>query len=189
MLQRAFVPTAGATRYDTVAILLHWLVALLIIGVGGIALAFGYGPRAMRPFWLNLHGTIGVVMFAIIIVRVLWRIWHTPPALPVRTQRFVVLVSEGFHHLMYGLMLAIPTLGLISFIWHARIFDFGLFRVVPGIVADRAIYHPTQNLHVWLAYGMMAAFVVHVLAALWHQFILRDDLISRMLPGAKKVSG
>ena len=182
MLHRTSEPAAGVAKYDNVAVLLHWIVALLVISVGGIGLAFGYGPRAMRPFWLNLHGVIGLVMFAAIILRVLWRVWHQPPALPEGTGRLVEIASTYFHFFMYALMLAIPALGLISFIGHARIFNFGLFRIVPGVAANRVIYHPTQDLHVWLAYGLMAAFVIHVIAVLWHQFIQRDDLVSRMLP-------
>ena len=183
MLNRAGSSVAGGMRYDNIAIMLHWVVALLIISVGVIGLAFGYGPRAMRPYWLNLHGVVGLVTFVAIIVRVLWRVWHRPPALPAGTGRLVSIASKGFHHLVYVLMIVIPVLGLISYIWHARSFDVGLLRIVPGIAANRAIYHPTQDLHVWLAYGLMAALVIHVLAVFWHQCIRRDDLITRMLPG------
>ena len=84
--------------------------------------------------------------------------------------------------LLYALMFVIPIIGIVTFIWHGRIFDFGLFRVNFGIARNRAIFHPTEDIHGYLAYALFGLAGVHVLAALWHHFIRRDGLLLRMWP-------
>ena len=168
-------------RYATSTILLHWIVAALIVVVGGIGLAFGAVPRPARPFWLNLHTTIGVVMTLFIVARIGWRIFLTPPVFLAGEFRSLEVLSKGVHLLMYVLMGAVPATGLVAFIWHGRVFDFGAFVMDFAIVSTRAIYHPVQSIHTCLAYGLCATIAIHVLAALWHQFVLRDNLVGRML--------
>ena len=168
--------------YDPMAIALHWSVALLIVLVGAIGLMFDGLPRPEKAFWLNLHAVVGIALFALVLVRTVWRLSHVPPALPPTTGKAAARGAQVLHGLMYALMIAIPAVGLISFLWHARVFEFGLFTVDPGIAADRAIYKPTQKLHAWLTYGLIGALVLHIGASLWHQYGLRDGLLTRMSP-------
>jgi cytochrome b561 len=86
------------------------------------------------------------------------------------------------HLLLYALMFLIPIIGIVTFIWHGRAFNFGLFRVDFGIRSNRAIFHPTEDVHGYLAYALLALVGIHVLAALWHQFIRRDGVMLRMWP-------
>ena len=82
-------------------------------------------------------------------------------------------------------MLAIPPLGIVAFVWHGRAFDFGLFRIDFGVKSDRAIFHPAEDYHGWLVYTLFALVALHALAALWHHFIRRDDVLRRMWPGPR----
>ena len=173
-------------RYDRVAIALHWVVAILIAAVGAVGLMFDNVLHPAKAFWLNLHAIFGLVLFGFILARTTWRLTHPAPALPPGTSMITALSAKVLHRLMYLLMLAIPLIGLISFLWHARVFDFGLFRLDPSIAANRAISRPTQTLHAWLTYALIAALALHVLAALWHHFVLRDGLLARMMPRALK---
>ena len=168
-------------RYSKPAIGLHWLVAVLIVIVGAIGLYFGWARRGEKPFWLNLHATVGMAMLIAICARVVYRLAHRPPPLPDGTSRIEEMAAKGAHFLMYVLMVAIPAAGLVAFIWHARIFDFGAFQVDLGVTSDRSIFHPAQSIHKWLAYGFFIVVGLHVLAAVWRQFILRDHLLERML--------
>ena len=68
------------TRYDLVAIVLHWMIAALVLIVGVLGLFFEAIPRASRLFYINLHTTIGLVMFGLILMRLLWRLTHPAPA-------------------------------------------------------------------------------------------------------------
>jgi cytochrome b561 len=80
------------------------------------------------------------------------------------------------------LMFVIPLVGVVTFLFHGRVFDFGLFQLNFGIQKNRAIFHPTEDLHGYLAYALFAFAGMHATAALWHQFILHDALLGRMWP-------
>jgi cytochrome b561 len=167
--------------YPNSTIALHWVVAALILIVGGLGLAFGSAPRSMRPLFLNLHATAGLVMSIAIAARIIWRLVQTPPNFPAGPSRTLERASKLLHHLMYALMFAIPLTGLIAFIWHGRIFHFGAFVLNFGVLSERSVFHPAQTIHVWLAYGLFGSITVHVLATIWHQFFVRDHLLGRML--------
>ena len=168
-------------RYTNPAIFLHWLVAVLIIAVAGIGLYFGVAPRGERPFWLNLHAIIGLAMAIAIVARLAWRLAQAPPPSLVGSSRREELAAQAVHFLMYVMMIAVPAFGLVAFIWHARIFDFGMFQLNFGVASERGVYSPAQSFHRWLAYGFLIVIALHVLAALWHRFVLRDQLFERIL--------
>jgi cytochrome b561 len=75
-----------------------------------------------------------------------------------------------------------PVLGIVTFIWHGRVFDFGVFKVDFAVAKNRAIFNPTEEIHRYLAYALFTLAGLHVSAALWHQFIRRDGLLARMWP-------
>jgi cytochrome b561 len=74
---------------------------------------------------------------------------------------------------------------VITFVYHGRVFDFGLFKINFGIPINLAIFHPTEDLHGYLAYALFAVAGIHALMALWHQFVLKDGLINRMWPSRR----
>jgi cytochrome b561 len=165
--------------YGRTAVILHWSVAILIVAVGAVGLMFGNVLHAAKGFWLNLHAIAGVFLLMLAAVRTAWRLTHPAPPLhgAAGATKFI---GAATHAAMYALMLAIPIVGLVSFLWHDRIFDFGVVKFSPGIAADKAVYHPTQTLHAWLTYGLIAILALHVTASLWHHFFLRDGLLARM---------
>jgi cytochrome b561 len=86
------------------------------------------------------------------------------------------------HLLLYALLIVIPILGIITFIWHGRVFDFGLFQINPGVKADKTVFHPTEDWHGYIAYVLFGLAGLHALAALWHHFVRKDGVLRRMLP-------
>ncbi len=108
---------------------------------------------------------------------------HAPPALPPSIGVGVRRLSTLVHLLLYGLLLITPIIGIITFVFHGRVFDFGIFQIDPGVKKDRAIFHPTEDIHGYLAYAIFGLAALHALAALWHQFRLRDGVLARMWPG------
>jgi cytochrome b561 len=89
------------------------------------------------------------------------------------------------HWLLSALLLLIPILGIVTFLWHGRVFDFGLFRVDFGVHKNRAIFHPTEEIHGYLAYALFTLIGLHMLAALWHHFVRRDGVLQRMWPARR----
>jgi len=184
--------TDNQSRYGGVAKFYHWLMAVLIVIVGVLGLLHDSWSRATQAQWINIHAVIGLAVLVLSMLRLGWRLTHRPPDLPPDVGEFSRRTSYPVHLLMYLLLLVIPVFGIITFIWHGRIFDFGLFRIDPHVARDRAIFHPTEDIHGYLAYALFALIILHALAALWHHFVRHDRVLLRMLPGhriAREESG
>jgi cytochrome b561 len=171
-------------RYTHGAMALHWIMAVLIVVVGVLGLLHDSWPRRSQAFWINVHALIGLLVWVLIVLRLWWRRSHPPPALPPEIAVLPRRLSYAVHLLLYLLVLVTPLVGIVTFIWHGRAFDFGLFRVDFGVRSNRAIFHPTEDVHGYLAYTLFALIGIHVLAALWHQLVWRDRLLQRMWPSA-----
>ena len=118
--------------------------------------------------------------------RLWWRITHRPPPLPADCGELSRRFSYPVHLLLYLLIFVIPVLGIVTFVWHGRVFDFGLFKIDPGVRRDRAIFHPTEEIHGYLAYALFALIGIHMLAALWQHFVRRNGLLLRMWPSRRE---
>lgn len=190
MIMRAVrIPTAPIGRYGGVAIALHWVLAAAILGAFFLALyvdTLALSPAKLRL--LNWHKWLGVSVLVLSALRLLWRWVRPPPALPARIERAMAnwqrAAYHGVHHLMYLLFLLVPLLG-----WaysSARGFPVVWFGVLPlpdFVPVDKALAKTLHSLHELGAFTLIGLVVLHVAAALKHQFIDRDHLISRMLPG------
>jgi cytochrome b561 len=180
---------ASTVRYTGVAQALHWIMALLILFSAGLGLLLDDWPRASKIFMVNIHAQVGMVVLYLLLARIWWRRKNTPPELPPEVSEISRRVSHPAHMLIYVLMLAVPLVGIVAFVWHARVLDFGFFSINFGIKSDKAIYERAEDIHLWLTYGLLALVTGHAIAALWHHFISRDAVLVRMLPAAKSSAG
>jgi len=172
-------------RYDPGAIRFHWAMAVLVVIVGVLGLLHDSWPKATQSFWINIHALCGLALWALLMARFGWRMKHPPPPLPPEAGALSRVLARPVHLTMYALLFVIPILGIVTFIWHGRAFDFGLFKVDFGVQKNRAIFHPTEDIHGYLAYTLFTVAGLHALAALWHQFVRRDGVLSRMWPGGR----
>lgn len=169
-------------RYDAGAIAFHWTVAAFIIFLGALGLLFDDIPKDARPFWINVHGSVGLIYLALALARLAWRAGHRPPALPAHVGEWSRRLSSAVHPLLYVLMLGTPAVGFIAYVWHGRSFDYGLFQLRFGVRSDPATFHPAEEIHQLLAYALFALAGLHILGALWHHYVRRDGVILRILP-------
>jgi cytochrome b561 len=174
-----------AGRYGPGAITFHWVMAVLIVAVSVLGLLHDSWPRRTQAFWINIHAMVGLSILVLVGARLWWRLTHTPPVLPPELGEISRRLSYRVHLLLYALMIIIPLIGIVTFIWHGRIFDFGLFKLDPGVRSNRAFFHPTEETHGYLAFGLFGLAGLHALAALWHHFIRRDGVLMRMWPVAR----
>ena len=174
-------PTAG--RYTPMAMALHWLLALGILGafcVGFYMSDLPFSPQRLKLY--NWHKLAGVTILALSALRLLWRLTHRPPA-DVPMPAWQRLAAHGTHHLLYLLFFAVPLVG-----WaysSAAGFPIVLFGVLPlpdFVSPDKALSEAIKPWHAWLAYAMAVLVVLHVVGALKHHFVDRDGLLARMLP-------
>ena len=169
-------------RYGSTAVAFHWIVAALLVFLGSLGLLFDHIPRAVRPFWINVHGCVGLVYFGLVIARLAWRAFNRPPDLPPDIGEFDRRTSLAAHHLLYALMVLIPCFGVVAYVRHGRAFDYGLLTLNFGVASNRGVFHPAEKIHRWLAYTLFALAALHALAALYHHFVRRDRVLLRMLP-------
>jgi cytochrome b561 len=175
-------PLLPDARYGSTAIVFHWTVAALVVVVGTLGLLHDDWPKATQGYWINMHALLGLMLWALVIARLAWRVRHAPPALPHTVGWLARRLSSPVHFALYGLLLLIPVLGIITFVYHGRVFDLGLFRIDFGIKKNRAVFAPTEDVHGYLAYALFGLAGLHATAALWHHFYLRDGVLLRMWP-------
>ncbi|HYL70993.1 MAG TPA: cytochrome b/b6 domain-containing protein, partial [Candidatus Dormibacteraeota bacterium] len=125
-------------RYDAGAMAFHWTMMVLVVIVGALGLLHDSWPRATAAWWINLHALLGLLVWVLLMARFWWRRTHPPPELPAAAGAMARRLSSPLHLLLYLLLFVIPVLGIVTFIWHGRVFDFGLFKVDFGVAKNRA---------------------------------------------------
>ena len=168
--------------YGTVAKILHWLIAAILVGQFVLGWVMPTVRRGMEPgLAMQVHISIGIVVLALIVVRFVWRLTHRVP--PERDlPRWQRNASAAVHRLLYLLVLVTTLTGWFYASargWSLRFFDmFPLPSLVAqGSPAGRAIGEVHESI-VWV---LLAFAVAHVLAALAHAFVYRDRVMRRML--------
>jgi cytochrome b561 len=153
----------------------------LVVIVGVLGLLHDSWSKQAQSFWINIHALIGVSLWIVLLARFGYRLRHPPPALPTDTGAFARRYSSPVHLVLYALMFVIPIVGFVTFVYHGRVFDFGVFELNLGIKKNKSIFGPTEDIHGYLAYALFAIAGLHALAALWHRYILKDGVLDRML--------
>jgi cytochrome b561 len=170
------------TTYGTVAKVLHWLIAAILVGQFALGWLMPKVRRGMEPgLAMQIHISIGIVVLALILARLVWRLTHRVPPEP-ELPRWQRNASAAVHWLLYLLVL-VTTLTGWSYAsargWSLTFFDmFPLPALVgQGSPTGRAIGELHESI-VWVLLGFAVA---HVLAALVHAFVYRDRVLRRML--------
>jgi len=187
----------NSLRYGAVAMAFHWLIAAAVL----FNIWFGGYVHDMakddpdRFALVQIHKSIGLTILVLAFARLIWRLVDPPPPLPANMPKWERIAAKASHYLLYGLILAIPLTGWavvsssplgLPTMW------FGLFEWphLPFLVdlprADKAVIRPQIfEVHSILATVLLYVFVVHVFAALKHQFWDHDAVLKRMLPGTR----
>ena len=168
--------------YTRTAKSLHWLMAVLLIGL--LALGFYMHDLPLSPEKLKLyawHKWAGVSAFLLVLVRLAWRIGHPPPALPASMSRPMQLAAHAGHGLLYVLLIAIPLTGwLMSSAKGFQTVWFGVLPIPDLLGKDKETGELLALVHKSLNLLFVAAILGHVGAALKHHFIDKDGLLDRM---------
>lgn len=165
--------------------LLHWLVALLIISAFALGVTMtdipGITPTKLRYF--SWHKWLGVTVFALACLRLLWRLTHPAPAYPAGMAAWQQKAASGLHGFLYVLMLAIPLSGYFySLAAGVPVMYLGLIALPVWIAPDPELKVLLKSVHYALDMTLLGVVGLHVLAALKHHFIDRDGIFKRILP-------
>ncbi len=169
-------------RYGSVAIVLHWSTALMIVLAFALGLTVDAFPKSWAGGVINLHALIGLAVLGLTFIRIYWRLSHPAPALPATFPPLMRLASHSGHLALYALMIAVPIIGIPTLLYRGRGLDFGLFQIASPFVRAPEIFRPLTDIHEIASYALIALAIGHVLAAIYHQHWLRDGTLSRMLP-------
>lgn len=176
-------------RYTGVAIALHWLLALAILVMAGAGIYMTDLPVSpLRMKLYNWHKWAGVSFLLLTALRLLWRATHRPPSLPqamiLGMPTWQVRAHHATHTLMYVLFFAVPLIGwAYSSAAGYPIVWFGQIPLPDFVGPDKALAEIIKPWHELSALALLGLTGLHVAAALKHQWIDRDGLLSRMLPG------
>jgi cytochrome b561 len=164
---------------------LHWIMAALILAQ--IALGLTAAGWHLSPTKLNLffwHKSIGMLILALVLLRLLWRLANPTPAPPIDTPKWEQAAARIGHALLYLLMIALPLSGWV--VNSAANVPFRIFRLIPlpAIVEpDKHIADIAALIHSGLVVAMVLLLIAHAGAALRHHFAKRNNVLARMLPG------
>ncbi|WP_158817380.1 cytochrome b [Methylocapsa sp. S129] len=179
-------------RYTSVAIILHWVMALGIAALVAMGLAMTHlklDPARLFQLY-QLHKSIGVTVFLAAFLRLAWRLSHRPPDLPETMPTVEKAAARSGHFLLYAFLFALPVTGWALVSASAFNIPTVLYGIAPWpdlpvlpTLADKAPVEALLKLiHAYGAYALTAIVAVHAAAALRHHFIIRDDVLRRMLP-------
>jgi len=169
-------------RYDAVARVLHWLIVVLLVAQYAIGWTMPDVHRDTRPVGLiAAHLIVGTALLAAMACRVLWRATHRPPADQLSpTMR---ALCGATHVALYALLIAVPLLGWINA--SSRAWAVTLFGIVPLpalSAAGSGFGHAMGAVHGSPAGVLFGGVCLHVAAAIAHRFVLRDQVMQRMMP-------
>lgn len=177
--------SADKTRYDRVTIALHWLSALLVITLFITAwlwnneFARGSPPR---KFLQSLHISLGILFSLVFIARLCWRT-TLGDKLASTEEGLMRILSKGMHHLLYLLVAAQVVLGyLLRWAQGEPFMFFGLFTVPSLFAPDKPLAGWFEWLHNYAAWTIIILVFGHAVAALTHHYLLKDNVLRRMLP-------
>jgi cytochrome b561 len=173
-----------ANGYTGTAKTLHWLIVLLLIGQFVFAWTMPHiGRNTPVTTLISLHFTFGIIILAVAIVRLAWRLTHPEPEPEDGLPPWQNLTAHAVHYLLYALLFIIPLLGWMDASRRGMpVVMFGL--ELPKLLATgKPGWNWTGDVHGLLAnYAMLALVALHVAAALYHFVIRRDGVLQRMLP-------
>jgi cytochrome b561 len=181
-------------KYSKTAIFLHWIIAFLLIVNFALGWLADFLPEDWIRFSINTHKSIGISILGLVLMRILWRLSHQPPAIPNSFKAWERALSHAVHVLLYGLMLLIPISGWMhDSAWKdAATHPMQLFYTIPW---PRIAY--IQNLepalkerlhdifgavHEWMSIALALLFVLHIAGVVKHHWLDKNSVLPRMLP-------
>jgi cytochrome b561 len=174
---------SASRRYSLIAIALHWLLALALLGALGFGVYMTDLPMSPSRLKLyNYHKWAGITILALSAARLLWRLSHRPPE-DVAMHAWQRRAAHATHWALYALFFAVPLSGWahssasgFPVVW------FGVLPLPDLAPVDRSLAQTLKLVHNVFAFLLASLVVVHVAAALKHHLVDRDGLLRRMWP-------
>jgi len=173
-----------APRYAAPSRWLHWLTAALVAVIIPLGLWIKYFEPANEAFKLrlyNIHESLGVIVFVIVLIRLLNRFLNPPPSLPADTPAIIRLAAHVNHWGLYALLVLMPVTGFLATnAWGFPLSVFGVLPLPVPLGKDEEIAKVLSLLHWCGAIAIVSLIAAHLAGVIYHTFIRRDGLLQRM---------
>ncbi|MFM0472056.1 cytochrome b [Paraburkholderia strydomiana] len=174
------------TTYDRISIVLHWTTATLVVVQFLLAQIWSLTPRPTRHLMIVTHMSLGIVLTAVLIARIGWRLSPGHRAPPGEVG-WIEHAARTVHYLLYVLLASEAVLGFVlRWSGNESMSFFGLQLAPPFPPFRKATNHSVGEAHDFIAWTIIVFSGCHAAAALFHHFFLRDNVLMRMLPGIKR---
>lgn len=177
--------TRPALGYSPVARFLHWTTAALVlfmIPVGFYIANVENGPFQDQIY--DLHKSVGMLILPLVLIRLAYRLTHPPPPLPADIPMLQQAAAHANHWGLYAMLIAQPIIGWIgTSAYRAPVNFFWLFAWPPIWREDRKFSDFMFQVHGWIGIAITVFVAAHIAAALFHHFVRKDDVLTRMLRG------
>jgi len=176
-----------AQKFGPVPMALHWIMAagLVLAVIFGLSTVYIDETETSRAA-LGVHQSLGFVMFLLALARLYWRVTHAPPPPPEGFPRSQRIVSAVTHGTLYLFLLIMPISGYVGLAARRReIPIFGLFDLPHLAPRSFDLSANAQTFHFYASFALYALVILHVGAALYHRFVLKDSILERMMPRRK----
>jgi len=171
-------------RYSTVSLTLHWLIAALVVTQVTLIWAHEATDGPISREFVQIHKSVGLGILALTLGRLGWRIANPAIPLPEAMPRWEKLLARATHVLFYAFLIGMPLVGWAASSAGGREIQwFGLFQwpLLP-IGGGREVAGRLIDMHELAAKGLYALIALHVIGALKHHFVVRDNVLHRMIP-------
>lgn len=190
-------------RYNKVAVILHWLIALSIFAMFALGWYMSELPKeapkaisfdlfdmgvytwnlateaSPRTFYFGLHKSVGITLLALIVFRLFWRITHRPPALPATLKDLERKLATAGHHSLYLLMFLVPLSGVIMALYSKYGISWFGIQLLEGL-DNKVVRENFAEVHEVVGIIMLLVIGLHIAGALKHKLIDKDDTHKRM---------
>lgn len=181
------------TRWGSISVSIHWLTAVFILSAIGVGLwisTLEEGQPGAIELWLKLmplHKSLGLTALIFVIARFIWltKFKERPERLAEESD-LTHKMAELAHKALYFLMFTVPLMGWFASMGNgAKTFFWGWFQIPNFIEKSKMSVTVFYWTHYYLAWALIILLVAHIGAALWHHFVIKDNILRRMLPFVK----
>ena len=176
--------------WGLIAKIFHWTIALLLfwqVGTGISLHNMEFSP--LKIGIIGSHKIFGTIIFTLIVLRLLWRFYNNHPKYESLPQKHKI-ISSLVHAILYFLVVVIPVQGTyMTWLGGSDVSMFGLIEIPSFVDMDFILYQKHLEIHYYSAIILTSVFTLHILAALYHRFIIKDKygVWKRMVSRQKKV--
>jgi cytochrome b561 len=175
----------AATRYDTTTIVFHWITAILVATQWLGAQTIDWFPQgAPKVDARSVHITCGVLLGLILLGRIVWRL-TAGRRLPSAEDGVLGWAAKSTHWALYALVVLMVAVG-IALAWVRGDSIFNLFTIPKFDPGNKALADQVQGYHATIGWIIVAAAGLHAAAALFHHYVWRDGVLSRMWPQGER---